>query len=192
INWTLIIGETRTGVTIFWPDNGIDTGPILLQKETDISPDDTVGSLYYDKLFPLGVAALVESVALIRSGKAPRIAQDESQSSYEVLCTENEAIIDWSQPAARIYNLIRGTNPQPGATTYLRGAKLKIFDSALIDTRQDKLPGVVSKITDKGITVAGKGGAILIKRLQPAGSAKITAAEYGQAVALKAGDCFGR
>jgi len=192
INWTLINGETRTGVTIFWPDKGIDTGPILLQKETDIFPDDTVGSLYYDKLFPLGVAALVESVALIRSGKAPRIAQDESQSSYEVLCTENEAIIDWSQPAARIYNLIRGTNPQPGATTYLRGAKLKIFDSALIDTRQDKLPGVVSKITDKGITVAGKGGAILIKRLQPAGSAKITAAEYGQAVALKAGDCFGR
>lgn len=192
INWAIINGETRTGVTIFWPDKGIDTGPILLQKETEISPDDTVGSLYYDKLFPLGVAALVESVVLIKSGKAPRIAQDESKASYEVLCTENEAIIDWSQPAAKIYDLIRGTNPQPGATTYLRGAKLKIFDSAFINASQDKLPGVVTEISEKGITVAGKGGAILVKRLQPQGSAKITATEYAQAVALKAGDCFGQ
>ncbi len=192
INWAIINGETRTGVTIFWPDKGIDTGPILLQKETDISPDDTVGSLYYDKLYPLGVAALVESVALVRSGKAPRIPQDESRASYEVLCTENEAIIDWSQPAAKVYNLIRGTNPQPGATTYLRGAKLKIFDSVLINALQDKLPGVVTEITEKGITVAGKDGAILVKRVQPAGSAKIAAAEYAQAVALKTGACFGR
>ena len=81
INWAVINGETKTGLTIFWPDKGIDTGPILLQKEVEIGPDDTVGSLYFNKLFPLGVEALAESVQLVREGKAPRIAQDEAEAS---------------------------------------------------------------------------------------------------------------
>ena len=191
INWAIISGETRTGVTIFWPDAGIDTGPVLLQKEADISPDDTVGSLYYDKLFPLGVEALVESVALVHAGKAPRIPQDAARATYEVLCNESEAIIDWSQPAAEVYNLIRGTNPQPGATTYFQGAKLKLFDSELLGPSRE-LPGVVAEIDEKGIIVSGKGGAILLKRVQPQGSGKIPAAEYAQSASLKAGDCFGR
>ena len=90
INWAIINGEAKTGITIFWPDKGIDTGPILLQKEAEISPDDTVGSLYFNKLSPLGVEALAESIELIKQGIAPRIPQDESQASYEGLCAEKD------------------------------------------------------------------------------------------------------
>lgn len=191
INWAIINGDAKTGITIFWPDENIDTGPILLQKEVDISPDDTVGSLYFDKLFPLGVEALVESIELIRAGKAPRIPQDESQATYEPLCTEKEAVIDWSEPADKVYNLIRGTNPRPGATTYFRGMRLKIFESELLRIRGDRPSGEVTEITDKGITVSGKGGAILVKRVQPEGSAKTIAFEYTQSTSLRVGDRFG-
>jgi methionyl-tRNA formyltransferase len=90
INWAIIKGETRTGISIFWPDEGYDTGPILMQKEAEISPTDTVGSLYFNKLFPLGVEAMIESVELIKQGKAPREPQDEIEATYEGLCTEKE------------------------------------------------------------------------------------------------------
>ena len=131
INWAVINGETGTGITIFWPDEGIDTGPVLLQKEVTISPDDTTGSLYFNKLFPLGVEAIVESIDLIRKGVAPRIPQDESRASCEGLCTEKDAVINWLQSAREIYNLIRGTNPQPGAITRFGNRQFKVFDSEL-------------------------------------------------------------
>jgi methionyl-tRNA formyltransferase len=78
INWAVIMGDTRTGLTIFWPDGGIDTGPILVQKEIAIGPHDTTGSLYFNRLFPMGVEAIIESVKLIREGRAPKIIQDEA------------------------------------------------------------------------------------------------------------------
>jgi len=189
INWAVINGETRTGLTIFWPDKGIDTGPILLQKEVDIAPDDTVGSLYFNKLFPLGIEAVKESIELIRQGKAPRIPQNESQATYEGLCTQ--AVIDWNQPADKIYNLIRGTNPQPGATTSYRGAPFKIFDSARRTGNVKGAPGEVIEISESGFLVAAPGGAILIKRVQPKGSPKITAADFIAQSGLKSGDYLG-
>ncbi len=192
INWAIINGETKTGITIFWPDEGIDTGPILLQKEADISSDDTVGSLYFNKLFPFGVEALIESIDLIHAGKAPRIPQDESQATHEGLCTEDKAVIDWFEPASKVYNLIRGTNPQPGATTCFRGRKLKIFDSELLGVSWDRPSGEITEITDRGIIVSGKGGTIVVKRVQPEGSPKIAASEYAQSLSLKVGDRFGQ
>jgi methionyl-tRNA formyltransferase len=191
INWTIINGETKTGVTIFWPDKGIDTGPILLQKEVEISPDDTVGSLYFNKLFPLGIEAIVESIELIKKGKAPRIPQDESQATYEGLCTEEKAVINWLQPANKIYNLIRGTNPQPGAITYFQGKRFKIFDSELLTGVSEGLPGEITGITGQGIRVSASDGIILIKRVQPEGSAKIGAAEFAEQLGLKVGDRLG-
>ena len=191
INWAIINGDTKTGITILWPDAGIDTGPILLQKEVDISPTDTVGSLYYDKLFPLGVEAIIESIDLIRKGKAPRIPQDESQATYERPCREKDAIIDWAQPIVKVYNLIRGTNPQPGATTSLRGQKLKIFDCELIAQAISPAPGEIIESSDKGIAVAGQGGHLLIKRVQPQRQPKMGASEYVLKVGLKAGERLG-
>ena len=192
INWAVINGETKTGVSIIWPDSGLDTGPILLQKEADIAPDDTVGSLYFNKLFPLGVDAIVESIELIKQGRAPRIPQDDSRATYEKLCTPEDAIIDWNQPAGRVYDLIRGTNPQPGASTRYGDTTLKIFDVELLDGVPAGQPGEVTGIDDKGFTVAARGGSILVKRVQVKGSPKVAAAEFARQAGLKAGDRLGR
>jgi methionyl-tRNA formyltransferase len=191
INWAIINGETKTGITIFWPDRGIDTGPILLQKEVEISPDDTVGSLYFEKLFPLGIEALVESIELIKKGIAPRIPQDESQATYEGLCTEKDAIIDWSALIDRVYNLIRGTNPQPGATTYFHGQTLKIFDAKPIHDIAGGLPGQIVNSSAEGFAVSLKRGAILVQKVQINKSSKIEAAEFARQARLEIGDRLG-
>jgi methionyl-tRNA formyltransferase len=191
INWAIINGETKTGITIFWPDRGVDTGPILLQKEVEISPDDTVGSLYFEKLFPLGVEALVEAIELIENGMAPRLPQDESQASYEGLRTQKDAIIDWSAPISRVYNLIRGTNPQPGATTYFDGKKLKIFDAKPIYDIVGGLPGQVVDTGADGFVVSLKRGAILVQKVQMNKSPKVAATEFARQAKLAPGDRLG-
>src|SRR5215210_1135712 len=98
INWAVLQGKETTGITVFWPDEGLDTGPVLLTKEVEITPDDTLGSLYFDKLFPLGVEAMVEAVDLVRDGKAPKIVQDEDEATYESWCRKADAEIDWAKP----------------------------------------------------------------------------------------------
>ncbi|UCC90231.1 MAG: methionyl-tRNA formyltransferase [Dehalococcoidia bacterium] len=191
LNWPIIQGETKTGLTIIWPDQGIDTGPILLQKEVDILPDDSVGSLFFNKLYPMGVEAFVEAIQLIKEGKAPRIPQDDSQATYEPLCQEQHGIIDWTKPAQGVYNLIRGTNPQPGASTTWQGQKLKIFDSELIKSTPLGAPGEVTSISEETFVIACRDGSIMVKRVQPAGCGKITAAEFIKNVNLKKGDRLG-
>jgi methionyl-tRNA formyltransferase len=188
IPWAVANGETRTGLTIFWPDQGIDTGPILLQKEVEITPDDTTGSLYFNKLFPLGVEALVEAVEMVRHGTAPRIPQDESLATYEPLCTEERMVIDWDKPVAQVYNLIRGANPQPGAVTTFRGKKLKIFDCQRQELPHPATPGETLAISEEGVLIAGNGGAILVKRVQPEGGAKVKVLEFVTTSGLKVGD----
>ena len=128
INWPIIWGARKTGLTIFWPDDGLDEGDILLQKEVDVTEDDTLGSVYFDKIFPLGIASVMEAIELVRSGGAPRIAQDDSKATYEGWCRAGNAKIDWHRSAGEVYNLIRGCNPQPGAWTTLAGETLQIFD----------------------------------------------------------------
>jgi len=192
INWAIIQGETRTGITIFWPDAGIDTGPILLQKEADISPNDTLGTLYYNKLFPLGIEALMEAVELVPQCKAPKIPQDESPATYEGLCREEQALIDWAKPVSEVYNLIRGTDPQPGATTFVRGSKLKIYDSELLLQTADKAPGEIVANDARGFVVACPGGCMLVKRVQIPGKPKIAASDYANNGAIKVGERFGR
>ena len=176
INWPIIQGETRTGLTIFYPNDGLDEGEILLQKEVEIGPDDTLGTVYFQKIFQLGVDAMLESVDLMKAGNAPRIAQDDSQATYESWCRKQDAELDWSKPAAEVYNLIRGTNPQPGAWTRHDGRTLQVFDSAKVEGAG--APGEVIGIDEAGITVAAEGGAILIKRVRPEGGGKVGVAEF--------------
>lgn len=192
ISWAIINGDAKTGLTIFWPDKGIDTGPILLQKEAEIASDDTTGSLYFNKLFPIGVDAMVEAVELVKQGMAPRIAQDELQATSEGLCGERESLIDWSKPAQAVYNLIRGCNPQPGATTYLGGKRVKVFDAELRPGGRSRPEGEIVEIGGEGFLVAARGGSILAKRVQPDGSPKIKAVDFAAAVALREGDRLGR
>lgn len=188
INWAIMEGETETGITIFWPDNGIDTGPILLQKRVDILPDDTVGSLYFNRLFPMGINAISQSVKLIAAGEAPRIVQDDSISTYELPCEERHSLIDWRKPVSEVFNLIRGTNPQPGATTYYKDTKLKIYDVTKCDQPIEKPPGTVIAVNDEGVVVSSRGGAIQVRRVQQQGHPKLSAGEYARDVGMKPGD----
>ena len=191
INWAIINGDRKTGLTIFWPDKGLDTGPVLLQKEVQIGPDDTVGSLYFNHLFPEGVDAMMESIDLVKEGKAPRIQQDESKATYEGICTPENAEIDWAGEGQELYNLIRGTNPQPGAWTVFNGQRLKIFDSELRPGAGAGDPGEVVKVEEDGFLVVVGGGAIKVKRVQPPESKKVMAPEYIEQSGLKVGDRLG-
>ncbi len=139
INWPIIQGAKKTGLSIFWPDAGLDEGPILIQKEVDIGPDDTLGSIYFNHLFPMGVDAMIEGVDLVNTGNPPRIDQNHENATYESWCRKDDAEVDWSRPVQEVYNLIRGTNPQPGAWTTFQGNELKIFDSDMVDA--DGTPG---------------------------------------------------
>lgn len=191
INWAIINGESSTGISIFWPDAGIDTGPILLQKQAEITPEDTVGTLYFDKLFPLGVTAILESIELIKKGIAPRVPQDEAQATYEGLCTDSKTSINWEQPASIIYNLIRGADPQPGAWIWHANLKLKLFSARLLATNYTGIPGEIVELNDNGFIVSAKGGGILINRVRAEGSAKIAAADYAKLAGLQIGSILG-
>lgn len=190
INWAIINGDEETGLSIFWPDEGIDTGPLLLQERCSIGPDDTVGSLYFDRLFPMGVDAMARAVRLVATGAAPRIAQDHALASYEPPCRDEHAQIRWHEPAGRIHCLIRGTNPQPGAWATFEGERLRIFDSRLTGLQEPGLPGRVLRLDDEGFEVRLNGGVLRILRVQPAGGKKVPAAEWARAVGLKSGYRF--
>jgi methionyl-tRNA formyltransferase len=190
INWPIIWGETKTGLTIFYPNDRLDEGDILLQKEVEIGPDDTLGTVYFDKIFQLGVDAMLESVDLIRDGKAPRIAQDHSKATYESWCKAADAAIDWTKTVDEVYNLIRGANPQPGAWTRLNGKTLQIFDSVKA-AGAGGAPGEITEITGDGFNIAATGGQILVKRVRPEGGKKIPAGEFAAAEGLSAGTRLG-
>jgi methionyl-tRNA formyltransferase len=190
INWPIIQGETKTGLTIFWPNEGLDEGPILLQKEVAIGPDDTLGSLYFNHLFPMGVDAMMEALALVRAGKAPAIPQDDSKATYESWCGKKEAGIDWSRSTSEIYNLIRGCDPQPGAWTTHNGAATQVFDCSRAEGGGE--PGQVMEVADAGVRVATRDGAITIKRVRTSAGRKISSAEWATEAGLRSGDRLGR
>ena len=186
INWARIMGDEKTGLTIFWPDEGLDEGPILLQKEVEIAEDDTVGSLYFGKLFPMGVDAMAEAVELVRAGAAPRIAQDHGRATYESWCGEADAEVDWSRPAEEVHRLICGTDPQPGAWTTVGGNRLKLYGSRLAADKG--APGEILDLSDAGMAVAAGGASVRVQRVRAHDSrAKVAAAEYAGAAGLRPG-----
>src|SRR6202140_4976749 len=194
INWAIIKGEKETGLSIFWPDNGLDTGDRLLQKKPPISATDTLGRVYFDRLFPQGVEAMMESIDLVKAGKAPRIKQDESKATYEGRCGPDNAKIDWGKPWEQIHNLIRGCNPAPGAWTTLDGKMLQIFESKRLPARDPKgIGGKVGEIVEVGddsFTGVCPDGRIKILRVKPADSGKVAAGEFAKTVKLATGTRF--
>jgi methionyl-tRNA formyltransferase len=191
INWPIIQGAAKTGLSIFWPDNGLDTGPVLLQKEVEIGPDDTLGTVYFDKLFPLGVEAIVEALDLVKQGKAPRIKQDEAEATYESWCTAKEAEINWSRSAQAVHNLIRGADPAPAAWVSVGGQTVQLFGSARADGAAAGTPGEILAIDETGMTVAAEGGAVHIARLRAKGGKKLAAAKVAADLGLVPGDRLG-
>jgi methionyl-tRNA formyltransferase len=191
INWPIIKGETETGLTIFRPSDGLDEGSVILQKKTPIGPDDTLGTVYFNRLFPMGVQAMLEAADLVLSGKYKETEQDESQASYEGWCRTAEAKLDWAKPIDHVYNLIRGCNPAPGAWTTFNGKKLQIFDARKILFRRfADVPGKIGEIT--GVTpqsfkVTAQGGVIEVLKAKFEDGKKLSGGEVAQAGGFQAG-----
>lgn len=190
LNWPIIQGEDKTGASIFWPDGGIDTGPILLTKEVEIAPDDTVATVF-GKLFPVSVVAMLEAVDMVKNGTAPRIPQDPSEVTYEGFCTADDARIDWQLPGKRVYDLIRGTNPAPGARTTARGQDAILLDSAFRPDSAGRTPGTVLSISDAGVEIALNGGTLLLTSASIPGTPPAGAREVFAQLGVSAGDVLG-
>ncbi len=195
INWPIIRGDTKTGLTIFRPTDGLDEGPVLLQKETPIGPDDTLGTVYFDRLFPMGVKAMLEAADLVAAGKHREIVQDESQATYEGWCRKGEARLHWATHVDFIYNTIRGCNPAPGAWTTLEGQELQIFDARKVPVRtfgavKGKI-GEIVEATGKSFQITAQGGRIEVLRARLGDGKKVTAGELLSSGHIKPGAILG-
>ncbi|MGH7987661.1 MAG: methionyl-tRNA formyltransferase [Candidatus Binataceae bacterium] len=180
INWAIIQGDSETGVTWFWPDRGIDTGPILIQRRVPIGAADTTGSLYFNSLFPLGLETMLAAIDLIKAGKAPALAQDERLASYEPPCRDEHARLDFSRPASEIYNLVRGCDPQPGAYAQLGGERIRLYEAALEQGGTDGAPGTIIALDDIGMRLGLRDATMLVRRVRLEPSVKkIAPAELG-------------
>ena len=195
INWPIIRGDTRTGLTIFRPTDGLDEGPIILQKETPIGPDDTLGSVYFDRLFPMGIAALQEAADLAATHGAAGRAQDESQASYEGWCRDPEARINWHNHIDLVHNLIRGCDPAPAAWTTFKGKKLQLHAARKHPARTfGEVKGAIGAVTaigEQSLFVAAQGGQIEIFKLRYDGGKKLPAPQVCAEVGLSLGAILG-
>ena len=196
INWPISRGDTRTGLTIFRPTDGLDEGPVILQKETRIGPDDTLGTVYFERLFPMGVQAMLEAADLVVAGKHRELAQDESQATYEGWFRDGEARIQWANHADVVYNLIRGCNPAPGAWTTLNGVKLQIFDCRKVPVRtfgavKGKIGEIVAGGGPASFQVTAQGGRIEVLRAKLGDGKKVAAGDLLAAGDVKPGQLLG-
>ena len=193
INWAIALGEEKTGLTIFRPSDGLDEGAVILQKEVAIGPNDTLGQIYFDHLFPLGLSALLEAADLVVAGKHQEVIQDESQANYEGWFDANAAKIHWTTHINQIYNLIRAGNPAPGAWTRFGEQKVQIYDvhkhiAPTFASVKGK-PGEIIEISLNSFSVACHGGQIEV--LKAKGTAgKVTGAELAQELNLTVGQFF--
>lgn len=195
INWPISRGEKKTGLTIFRPTDGLDEGPVILQKETEVSENDTLGTVYFDRLFPMGVQAMLEAADLVVAGKHKEQVQDESQASYEGWFRANEAKVHWNHHVDFIHNLIRGADPAPGAWTTIAGKKLQLFGSKkhLVRTFgavKGKI-GEITEIGDGGMRITAQGGQIEVAKVKPEEGKKVSAAEWAKAAGVAAGTLLG-
>jgi methionyl-tRNA formyltransferase len=193
INWAIALGEEKTGLTIFRPSDGLDEGEVILQKEVVIGPDDTLGKVYFDCLFPLGVQALLEAADLVVAQKHQEIVQDESLANYEGWFGADAAQIHWATHITQIYNLIRASNPAPGAWTKFGEQKVQIYDAhkhvaATFSAVKGK-PGEVTQITLDSFFVACNGGQIEVLKAKGA-AGKVSGAELAKELSLEVGQFF--
>lgn len=184
ISWPVALGRRETGITIFRPTDGLDEGPVILQKTCTIAPDETLGELYFDKLFPMGVQALLEAADLVMAGRHEERVQDEAKATYEGWMQDEECEIHWPGHVDTIYDLIRACNPAPGAWTVLDGVKVRVYDCrkhvvGRFVSRGHK-PGDVAGVTENSIVFWAQGGLIEVLKLRAEGGAKIGAGEYAR------------
>ena len=190
INWAIMMGDTKTGLTIFRPDGGIDTGPILLQKEVAIGPEDTTGSLYFNQLFPMGIEAIVESIERIKKGNAAGQVQDESRATYEPPCDDKVARIDWTRPGRQIFNLIRGCDPQPGAYCAFKDKQIRLYGVRFNPDRREGASGEILGLDQGRLAVSTAYGVLEVSKIKMPGMGKVGASDFLTESGIKKGNRF--
>ncbi len=177
--WQIMLGAEQAGVTVFRPDEGVDTGPIVVQKgPVPIGPTDTQASLYFDKLYALGVDAIGEAVDAVANGSVRYAPQDESRASHQGLVGDEDARIDWSREAPELDRRVRGCDPNPGAWALRGGERLRLYDGRLEPDRGGQ-PGEVIGILDGRLLVAARGGCLSLGRVRIGEGKKQPAVEAG-------------
>ena len=186
--WQIILGETESGVSVFHVTDGVDEGPLVVQKGgVPISDSDTTVSLYFDKLYPLGIAAMVEAVDGIADGTATFTPQAAEGASFQGLVDDEVARIDWSRPAVEIDRLIRGCDPSPGAFGTLDGELVRLFGSTLLEGAADERPGTSLGLDGDRLVVAAAGGRLAVAKLRVGDAKKVPAPEAGLAARVVLG-----
>lgn len=173
IQRSIIEGETKTGITTMYMDEGLDTGDICLQEEVEIGENETSGELF-EKMAVVGGNLLLKTLDKLEKGEAPRIKQEDRKSSYAPILTKAEGEIDFNRPNIEIHNLIRGMNPWPVAYTYFEGKKLKIFSSTIMN--KEGTPGMI--LEDKSLIIGCKEGSLQIDTLQLEGGKRMQSRDF--------------
>lgn len=191
MHWAIINGERRTGVTVFLLDTGVDTGQILVQRPVEVGPEETVGELH-DRLAEIGPEALAEAVDLLASGQARPSRQPVEGASAAPKLSRTDCAIDWSRDAEAVRNLIRGTNPYPGAFTIWRGRALKVYQARVRSSERSGEAGEVLEVAPRmGIRVATGCGTLELVDVQLAGKRRMPAAEFVRGQDVVVGERLG-
>ncbi|HXF78385.1 MAG TPA: methionyl-tRNA formyltransferase [Usitatibacter sp.] len=195
INWPISLGEKKTGLTIFRPTDGLDEGPVVLQKETEIAENDTIGTVYFDRLFPMGVKAMLEAADLVVAGKHKEVVQDEAKATYEGWFRANESKLSFHHHVARVHDLIRAADPAPGAWTTLNGKKVQLFGSKKHPVRKfgdvKGKVGEITEITDTSMRITCQGGQVEVAKVKGEETKKISPAEWAKGAGVAPGTILG-
>ncbi len=188
IQWSIINGESKTGVTIMYMVKALDSGDMILKKEIEIDDEDTYETLH-DKMAPLGANALIEALELIEMGNVNAEKQDDSLTCYASMITKDMGLIDWNKTSREIRNKIRGFNPVPAAYTHYKDDVIKIFKADIIDGYENGDCGEVLAINKKlGFAVKTGDGALMIKEVQAKGGKRMNCADYMRGHEIKVGE----
>jgi methionyl-tRNA formyltransferase len=177
LKWSIIRGETKTGVTIMLMDEGMDSGDILLQSQTPLSATETYGQLH-DRLAKEGANLLMTATQQVSAGKALRKPQDSSEVTFAPRLTKETGRINWQQSCTNIVNLIRGLCPAPAAYTFLEGQALKIFAAEPKPGLRKETPGTIGTYTSQGLPVAAGDGYVILKEVQLAGKKRMMVTDF--------------
>ncbi|WP_250673315.1 methionyl-tRNA formyltransferase [Paraclostridium ghonii] len=177
LNWVIINGEEKTGVTTMYMDEGLDTGDMILKSEIPLDDEITAGELH-DKMMIDGAQVLKETIDLISKGQAPREKQNNENTCYSPIMNKSLGNIDWNKSAKDIHNLIRGINPWPSAYTTYEAQTMKIWKTKVINENSDKKPGTILSVGKEGIEVSTGEGSIQIKEIQMSGKKRMEVHEY--------------
>lgn len=175
INWAIINGETRTGITIMQMDEGMDTGAVLAQESISIDPRETTGALT-EKLSRIGGRLLVDALSRIESGGLTAVPQDNSKASMAPLLKKEDGLIDWTMSARDIHNRVRGLSPWPGAHGYLDGKLIKILATEAAEGSGE--PGTLYEQDRDSLAIGAGSGLLHVVTIQPEGKKPMTAAEF--------------